>query len=88
MPKVEPFERYTDRYEQWFEDNEYAYESELAALRRLLPSFRRGVEVGVGSGWFAVPLGTQVGVDPSEAMLAHARNRNIDAIRGSPRRFR
>ncbi|WP_135823801.1 class I SAM-dependent methyltransferase [Halorussus ruber] len=82
MPKVEPFEEHADRYEEWFEQNEYAYESELAALRRLLPSSGYGVEIGVGSGRFAAPLDVEVGVDPSGAMLAYASERGIDAVEG------
>jgi ubiquinone/menaquinone biosynthesis C-methylase UbiE len=82
MPKTAPFEEYTDRYEQWFEDNEPAYRSELNALRRLLDAPGRGVEIGVGSGRFAAPLGIQVGVDPAEHMLERARDRGIDVLRG------
>lgn len=82
MPKVEPFEEHTERYEQWFEEFEDAYEVELAALRRLLPSSGYGVEIGVGSGRFAAPLGMDVGVDPSGEMLARARERGIDVVEG------
>ncbi|WP_433629414.1 class I SAM-dependent methyltransferase [Halomicrococcus sp. NG-SE-24] len=82
MPKVEPFEKHTERYEQWFDEYEHAYESELAALRRLLSSSDYGVEIGVGSGRFAAPLGMAVGVDPSERMLARARDRGIDVVEG------
>jgi hypothetical protein len=35
MPKIEPFERYANKYEDWFERNKFAYESELRAIRRL-----------------------------------------------------
>jgi SAM-dependent methyltransferase len=82
MPKVDPFEEHTERYDEWFEQNEYAYESELAALRHLFPSSGYGVEIGVGSGRFAAPLGVEVGVDPSKAMMAYASERGIDAVRG------
>lgn len=31
--KIEPFEKYTSQYEDWFDSNKYAYESELQAVR-------------------------------------------------------
>ncbi|MFB1064649.1 class I SAM-dependent methyltransferase [Natrinema sp. H-ect4] len=82
MPKSEPFERHADRYDDWFEANPDAYRSEVEALRRLLPEPGFGVEIGVGSGRFASPLGMQVGVDPASEMLAHARDRGIDVVKG------
>ncbi|MEF8853408.1 MAG: class I SAM-dependent methyltransferase [Haloarculaceae archaeon] len=82
MPKSEPFERHTDRYEDWFETHEAAYRSELDALDRLVPEPGSGVEVGVGTARFAAPLGIEVGVDPAWGMLARARERGIDAVRG------
>lgn len=78
MPITEPFEEHTDRYEEWFEAHEPAYESELAAIRDLLPADGRGLEIGVGSGRFAGPLEVEVGIDPARNMLAHARERGIE----------
>ena len=37
MPRIEPFERYTSRYENWFEDNRPVYESELRAMKANMP---------------------------------------------------
>jgi ubiquinone/menaquinone biosynthesis C-methylase UbiE len=82
MPKARPFEEHTERYENWFEEYDDAYQSELRALRRLLPTPGYGLEIGVGSGRFAAPLGVQVGVDPAGQMLQHARDRGIDVVRG------
>ncbi|MFB6160559.1 MAG: class I SAM-dependent methyltransferase [Haloferacaceae archaeon] len=82
MPKSEPFERHTDRYEEWFESHDAAYQSELAALERLVPDRGLGLEIGVGSARFAAPLGVQVGVDPAREMLARARDRGVDVVRG------
>jgi SAM-dependent methyltransferase len=81
MARTEPFEAYTDRYDRWFESHEPAYRSELAALRRLVPE-GDGVEVGVGTGRFAAPLGIQVGLDPSERMLRRAVGRGIEGVVG------
>jgi len=82
MPRVAPFETHHERYEAWFLKNEAAYISELLALRPFVPWVGRGLEIGVGSGRFAAPLGVQVGLDPSPAMLAHAAARGIDVVEG------
>lgn len=82
MPKAEPFEAHAERYDEWFEAHEYAYRSERSAVRELLPTERPALEVGVGSGRFAGPLGVGYGVDPAGAMLARARERGIEAVRG------
>jgi len=81
MPKIKPFENYTQRYEEWFERYIYVYESELNALRKLLPP-GKGIEIGVGSGRFAAPLGIKFGVEPSVKMARLARERGIEVIRG------
>lgn len=82
MPRVAPFEAHHQRYEAWFEKHEAAYISELLALRPFVPWEGYGIEIGVGSGRFAVPLGVQVGVDPSPAMLFHASARGIKVVEG------
>lgn len=82
MPKVEPFETYEDQFEAWFEKNRLAYESELEAVRRLTPKQGTGVEVGVGTGRFAAPLGIKIGIEPANAMREVARKRGIETIAG------
>jgi ubiquinone/menaquinone biosynthesis C-methylase UbiE len=82
MPKVGPFEKYWEKYEVWFEDNRFVYESELQALKELLPQTSRSIEIGVGSGRFAFPLGINLGIDPSPRMRELARKRGIKAISG------
>jgi SAM-dependent methyltransferase len=75
--RVKSFEKNVDRYEAWFDRNQAAYQSELEALRSLLPKNGKGLEVGVGTGRFAAPLGVRVGVDPSPAMAKVAMERGI-----------
>ena len=82
MGRVESFEKNVDSYESWFERNRAAYESELEALRALLPKCGEGLEVGVGTGRFAGPLGVRVGVDPSSAMSRVAMERGIEVHSG------
>jgi hypothetical protein len=62
----EPFEKYAQKYDEWFDKNKFAYESELQAIKELLPINKNGIEIGVGSGRFASPLGIKLGVDPSK----------------------
>jgi SAM-dependent methyltransferase len=82
MPTTAPFEAHTDRYEGWFDEHEAAYRAELSALRRLVSETGTGLEIGVGSGRFAEPLGIDFGIDPSRAMLEYARDRGIDVVQG------
>jgi SAM-dependent methyltransferase len=82
MARIEPFEAHAKRYEAWFERHGAAYISELLALRPFVPLTGRGLEIGVGSGRFAAPLGVQVGIDPSSAMLDRALARGIEVFEG------
>jgi len=82
MAKIEPFERYKAKYEEWFEKNIFTYKSELQAVRYLLPKRGKGVEIGVGTGRFAEPLGIRVGIEPSKAMKKVAQKRGIEVIDG------
>ena len=81
-PKVAAFEAHHHRYEAWFEKHEIAYISELLALRPFIPWNETGIEIGVGSGRFAAPLGVEIGVDPSPAMLVHAAERGVTVVEG------
>ncbi|MDQ1328279.1 MAG: hypothetical protein QG641_1564 [Candidatus Poribacteria bacterium] len=71
------FDDYTDEYEEWFERNRFAYLSELKLLRTVILKHGRGLEVGIGTGRFAAPLGIDFGIDPSSNMLQMARNLGI-----------
>lgn len=82
MAKIGPFEAHHERYEQWFEAHRAAYVSELLALRQFIPWEGHGLEIGVGTGRFAGPLGVPVGLDPSEAMLTRAAVRGIETVKG------
>lgn len=82
MAKTAPFEAHHERYERWFEEHRAAYVSELLALRTFVPWEAPGLEIGVGTGRFAAPLGVPVGLDPSEAMLARAAARGIRTVKG------
>jgi ubiquinone/menaquinone biosynthesis C-methylase UbiE len=55
--------------------------SEIKALEKVMPS-GRGLEVGVGTGRFAVPLSAAFGLDPSFNMLKLAKARKIKVVQG------
>ena len=77
MPKIKPFEKYPTEYEAWFERNKALYASELNAIRTFIPANQYGVEIGVGTGRFAVPLHIRVGVEPAPALAALARKKGM-----------
>ncbi len=64
--KYNPFDIYSDEYEDWFKKNEITFQSELLALKQVVPIGKKGIEIGIGSGIFAAKLNIQFGVDPSE----------------------
>ncbi|MCD6486494.1 MAG: class I SAM-dependent methyltransferase [Syntrophobacterales bacterium] len=82
MTKKGPFETNTDEYEEWFEENRFVYEAELRAVKKLLPTEGESIEIGVGSGRFAVPLGIRLGIDPSLKMAEIAVKQGIKVHEG------
>ena len=82
MPNIEPFEKYSEQYENWFLKNRYAYKAELEAVRKHLPAKSNGIEIGAGSGLFSGPLGIRVGLEPSKKMRLLAAKRGITVIEG------
>jgi len=82
MPKTTPFDKHSDQYEEWFATYKYVFQSELAALRKVIPPEGTGIEIGVGSGIFAEPLGIGMGVEPSPAMRTRALERGIQVLDG------
>ena len=81
-PITEPFDQYADQYEEWFKKNECAYKSELKAVKNFIPNHKKGLEVGVGSGKFAIPLGIQTGVEPSKEMRKLAKEKGLEVYEG------
>lgn len=81
MPAIESFDRNVSQYEQWFIDHPRAYVSELRAVKKFLPT-GSGLEIGVGTGRFAAPLGITKGIEPSQAMAALAKRKGIEVFSG------
>jgi len=82
MPRTTIFDQHAERYDAWFEQHPAVYASELAAVRTLWPPVREALEVGVGTGRFAVPLGIRYGVEPSAAMRQKAAARGVQVVAG------
>lgn len=82
MPKTEAFDKDPLGYDAWYDKNRGAFDSEVGAIRRLMPQKGPFLEVGVGTGRFASALGIDLGVDPSPGMRELARRRGIDAVDG------
>ncbi len=82
MAKTKPFDEHLIDYEQWFIDNHFVFQSELTALNKVIPKTGEGVEIGIGSGIFALPLGIKNGIDPSFPMREKAKERGIYVLNG------
>jgi ubiquinone/menaquinone biosynthesis C-methylase UbiE len=80
--KDNPFDIFTDEYENWFKENEPIFQSELLALKQVIPIGKEGIEIGIGSGIFAEKLNIKFGIDPSDRMLDYAKQRNLVAQKG------
>lgn len=81
MAKTNVFDENIDLYEEWFSKFPAVFESELSAIREVLPA-GEGVEIGIGSGIFASRLGIRQGVEPSKVMAARAEERGIVVYSG------
>jgi SAM-dependent methyltransferase len=83
MSKENYFDTEIEEYEEWFKRNDQLLNSELDAIRQLLPDTEGGIEIGVGTGIFASKLRIEHGVEPSEKMAAVAQKRGIHVIKAS-----
>ncbi len=83
MTESNPFETRVAEYDAWFDAHPASFESELRAIRAVLPDRHgRWVEIGVGTGQFASRLGIGLGIEPAAAMIERARKRGVLAVRG------
>jgi ubiquinone/menaquinone biosynthesis C-methylase UbiE len=82
MAKIESFEKYSKEYDEWFIKNKNIYLAELNAIKSLVPTSKSGVEIGIGTGKFALPLGIKVGVEPSKKMAKISRKQGIKVYDG------
>lgn len=69
-------------YDIWFDNNNDLYQAELNALRFFIPENKNGIEIGVGTARFAVPLGIRIGIEPAPQMVELARQRGVEVVEG------
>ncbi|HII98943.1 MAG TPA: class I SAM-dependent methyltransferase [Methanoregula sp.] len=81
-PSRHVFEDLAGDYDRWFDENVAVYGAQVRLLRGAVPLSGCGLEVGVGSGRFAGPLGIRHGIDPSRNLLEIARIRGTDVVLG------
>ena len=84
MTGTNPFETLAGAYDAWFDAHPQVFESELEAVRAILPE-RTGawVEIGVGTGRFASRLGIETEIEPAASMGALARQRGVRVLEGT-----
>lgn len=82
LKSISVFNELADQYDSWFDRHPAIFQSELEALKKVVPNLGKGLEVGIGSGRFAAALGIQVGIEPSEKLSKIATSRGIHVIQG------
>ena len=83
---TDAFGAVAEPYDRWYESVEGAavFAAEVACLRVAAPQIKGDwLEIGVGTGRFAVGLGVSMGVDASLPMLTIAARRGVRAIAGN-----
>ena len=80
MQGIAVFDRLTHEYDQWFDRHPALYRAEVETLRRLIAPGGVGVEIGAGTGRFALPLGAALGIEPSLPMARIAQDRGLAAV--------
>ncbi len=73
------FDNLVSDYESWFEKHPKIYEEEIKTIKKLLPK-GKGIEIGVGTGRFAAPLGIKSGIEPSKKMAEIAKKRGVKVV--------
>lgn len=82
MSTIDLFDQHVEEYEAWFEHHPRVFQSEIEALREMLPEGDKlmGVEIGLGTGRYAQALQIKEGIEPSRSMRAFAIRRGIDTM--------
>jgi SAM-dependent methyltransferase len=82
---VTPFDAAAKRYDAWFDSpaGRAIFRAELDCLQPLTARAPHPwLEIGVGTGRFALALGVDAGIDPSRPMLALASARGLSVTEG------
>lgn len=76
------FEELAPDYDQWFDDHAEVYRAQVRLLKKSLGEPGSMLEIGVGSGRFAAPLGIRYGIDRSLPLAKMAHQRGIEVALG------
>jgi len=78
------FENFAVDYDKWFESKgKGIYENELEAFKSFVEKIANpSLEIGLGSGRFAIPLHVEFGIDPSINLLTISKKRRIKVVQG------
>ena len=82
IPSRSVFDESAGDYDRWFYEHGSVYEAQVRMLRGAVPRTGLGLDVGTGSGRFAVPLGIGYGIDPSRNLLRIAKSRGTEVVVG------
>lgn len=81
MIRTAPFETHVEQYEAWFDRYPHVFQSEIEAIRDFLPPGNsRGLEIGMGTGRYAMALGIKEGIEPVAPMRTLARRRGLEVM--------
>jgi ubiquinone/menaquinone biosynthesis C-methylase UbiE len=81
-PFTRVFDLHAEDYDRWFDTHKETFDNQLTLLRPLIISKGIGLEIGIGSGRFSVPLGIHYGLDPSVSLLSIACQRGVESVVG------
>lgn len=76
------FDEIAQEYDNWYDRNIDIYHAELSCVESLVRVRKPCLEVGVGTGRFAAPIGVDVGLDAAYRPLIIARSRGIEVVQG------
>jgi SAM-dependent methyltransferase len=79
---IDAFDQHVKEYEEWFDHYPYVFQTEIEAIREMLPEGEKltGIEIGLGTGRYAEALNIKEGIEPARNMRALAIRRGIDTM--------
>jgi len=83
MQIIDIFDQNAGTYETWFEKHRLVFESEILAIKEhfeKLPALMKGIEVGLGTGRFAIELGIKEGIEPAPGMRHIATDKGLEVM--------
>jgi ubiquinone/menaquinone biosynthesis C-methylase UbiE len=85
MTTTQLFDEHVAEYEAWFERYQEVFQSEIEAVREMLPEGDKllGIEVGLGTGRYSQALNIRQGIEPAARMRNLAIKRGIETMDAS-----